>query len=236
MTYLISFGYRCSVASILKKHNLRQESLPFDWLISRLHVIKDCIETNFNNFLKIENYEKRHTNTYSTKDANDNFICDEFLNVNLFYQPIEKHNEENTYQYHLAMNHHNIFDEKDHLYYQRSIERFNGVFYDQSKRKTYIHIYPLALATSSIRDTLEEIQNFHSFLLSKTTNINGIFFILMRGDKSCYLSEKIEFGKENYISIYVIKTNPHFFDAGSIFMGNSHEETEMIENIILSLV
>ncbi len=37
----ISFGFRCSSASLLTKKGIRTYSMPFDWLVSRLSVIED---------------------------------------------------------------------------------------------------------------------------------------------------------------------------------------------------
>lgn len=42
MYKVISFGHRCSTASFIQ--NLKTESYPFDWLVSKLDIIKDCIE------------------------------------------------------------------------------------------------------------------------------------------------------------------------------------------------
>ena len=62
---IISFGYRCSSAGFLKKLGLKNESYPFDWLISRLFVIKHCVESNFTVFLNLEKFEKKQCNTSS---------------------------------------------------------------------------------------------------------------------------------------------------------------------------
>jgi len=42
-TTFISLGYRCSAAAILKRLQLKNESYPFYWLISRLSIIKVCL-------------------------------------------------------------------------------------------------------------------------------------------------------------------------------------------------
>ena len=50
MYKVISFGHRCSSASFIQNLNLKTESYPFDWLVSKLDIIKDCIETKFVHF------------------------------------------------------------------------------------------------------------------------------------------------------------------------------------------
>jgi hypothetical protein len=42
MYKVISFGHRCSSASFIQNLNLKTESYPFDWLVSKLDIIKDC--------------------------------------------------------------------------------------------------------------------------------------------------------------------------------------------------
>jgi hypothetical protein len=49
----VSLGYRCSSAALLKKLQLKNESYPFDWLVSRLSVIEDSIQSGFKEFLNI---------------------------------------------------------------------------------------------------------------------------------------------------------------------------------------
>jgi len=244
----ISFGFRCSVASILKELNLKNESFPFDWIVSRLHVIKHCIETNFIEFLNVKNYEKIHTNTYRMKDCDDTFICDEHITANMYYQPEYLKNESNTYQYHLAINHHNIFDEKDYSYYLRTIERFNAALNDSTEEIKYIHICPLIFEnTFSYERTIKEIVDFDNFIFSKNKSTQGLFVILLSNyrevneyeNKKSQTVSLLEYmilsdRSEKYPIIHIIYANRDFMDAGSIFMGNCEKETEEIKNIVLN--
>ena len=83
-----SVGYRCSSAGILKHLNLKNESFPFDWMISRLSIIKDCIQTKFFHFLNQQNYDKLHTQTihYGQSQTSNVFICNEEIIYNRYYQ------------------------------------------------------------------------------------------------------------------------------------------------------
>ena len=241
----ISFGFRCSVASILKELNLKTESYPFDWIISRLHVIKHCIESDFTEFLNIKNYEKKHTNTYCMKDYNKKFICDEYINANMFYQPEHLQNEENTYQYHLAMNHHNIFEEKDYSYYIRTIERLKTNLNDCSEEIKYIHFYPLIFENNfNYEKTIKEIVDFDNFIFKKNKLTKGLFIILLQTVEELKLktSQLISSSEymilsdrtNNFPEIHIINTNSDFIDAGSIFMGNCEKETEEIKKIVFN--
>ena len=52
--HFISLGYFCSVASELESMGLRNESSPFDWLISDFEGVIKAIQNNFENFLDYE--------------------------------------------------------------------------------------------------------------------------------------------------------------------------------------
>jgi hypothetical protein len=56
---LFSLGFRCSSASLIKSLGLKNESYPFDWLVSRLSVIQHCIESDFVEFLNLDNYKRQ---------------------------------------------------------------------------------------------------------------------------------------------------------------------------------
>ena len=77
---LFPLGYRCSSAGILKQLQLKTESYPFDWLVSRLPVIQHCLETNFQYFIEdiSNNYAQYKTITQHYEfDGTTTFICDE---------------------------------------------------------------------------------------------------------------------------------------------------------------
>ena len=46
----MSLGCDCSPAAALRELNIRDEALPFDWVVSNLKIIRDCIEDNFANY------------------------------------------------------------------------------------------------------------------------------------------------------------------------------------------
>ena len=140
----ISLGYRCSSAGILKSLGLKTESYPFDWLVSRLPVIEDCIQTDFREFLSPDNYKCTTgvTNNYTSTDpASQQWICNESFCFNEYYerpqsqienmkyylpQPIST--ERDAYGYKLMMNHRNIKTNKsDQEYFARCVERWKSI-------------------------------------------------------------------------------------------------------------
>jgi len=234
---VISFGYRCTSAGILKKMGFKHESFPFDWLISRLSVIQHCIEDDFCEFLNIENYDKRHTNTYEMMDKKTGFICDEHILFNTFYQPPNKMNEENTYCYHLAMNHHNIFQLTDRQYYMRCIDRFRQVLNAPEKR-IYLHISPLMDSTTFIENqdsVMNECFQFSQFIKTKTNGYwSGIFFIMVKTDGPFSYTLVEDEDPHSYTRFYILHVNPRLKDAGEIFYGEYSEEYDFIRSVIYS--
>ena len=87
MYKVISFGHRCSSASFIQNLNLKTESYPFDWLVSKLDIIKDCIETKFVHFLNVNNYITQNTETLNIIDNAKTHICNEVAQVNIYYEP-----------------------------------------------------------------------------------------------------------------------------------------------------
>ncbi len=54
MVKIISIGIDCGIADYLKKNNLRNVSLPFDWCVT-YDGVANIIKNNFNSFLPIDN-------------------------------------------------------------------------------------------------------------------------------------------------------------------------------------
>lgn len=229
-----SLGFRCSSASILKKMNLKTESYPFDWLISDLSVIRHCIETDFQEFVNPSHYEKKYTNTYEMAESRQGFVCDEHLMVNRFYQPLYLMNEENTYQYKLAMNHHNITEPKDAEYYSRCIQRFRELL-QKDTPKRFLHICPLVTLEkydAEKEEILTKCQSFDSFL-----SLKGLYFILVKDKKnpSECRGELIHESHTTGSKIFVLYVNPHFVDAGETFMGEYEQEVLFIQKEITQI-
>jgi hypothetical protein len=235
----ISFGFRCSSAGILKKLQLKQESYPFDWLISRLPIIMDCIDNKFSQFLKKENYVERHTNTYEMSESTNGFICDEYIQMNTYYQPKNKWNAENTYQYGLAMNHRQITNIEDYDYYTRCVQRFREHIIDSIDPKIYIHITPLITSESYVnneKNIFNECELFDDYIFNHVKGeISGLIFIMVKTEKDFFNTELLHTSTQSGTRFYVIYTNRDFIDAGETFMGNYYYEQQFIENTILNL-
>ena len=240
----IPFGYRCSSAGLFKELNIKIESYPFDWLISRLPVIKHIINNNFIEFLNKNNYVKINTKTIHYQDNDKyNIICEENIFYNNYYEkflnniliPKKITNSYDTYKYFLAMNHKNIIDDYD--YYLRCIDRFNRLMKEDTCNKLYLHITPII----SIEEYIEkkdliflEFNDFHNFIVdyNKFGIIKGLFIIVIKDNniENPYL-ENIYSSKNN--DIYLFRVKKDFIDAGEIYyQPHNFLETKILLDLI----
>jgi hypothetical protein len=255
---VFSVGYRCSSAGILKHMGLKNESFPFDWLISRLPIIQDCIQTKFIHFINQQNYDKVITQTihYRQTQSSQHFICEEHILYNRYYQdkfnndelfiPWSLRTPNDTYAYFLALNHRNILCEEDHEYFKRAIERFD-IMISSCEKKLYLYIHPILTSdeyNTMKTDLLREFVSFQSYMssLNKMYKMHGLFIIIVKSssgvdfDRTCNI-ENIYISKELGYSINVIHTHAEFIDAGKIFMQNNDElETDTIIKLVSSYI
>ncbi len=232
MYKVISFGHRCSSASFIQKLNLKTESYPFDWLISKLDIIKDCIETKFIHFLNLNNYITKKTETFNIIDNTKTHICNEVVQVNIYYESNIDNN--NTYNYKLALNHHNLNNNENYEYFQRCINRLYELL-ETNIKKYYIYFHPI-LGINDFENNKEKILNefddFNQYIISKTENIFGIYFILIRHTeniKSIKLKEM-----QNY-NVFILYCNDTFLDGGAPFTGNHDIEQKEVLTILRNI-
>jgi hypothetical protein len=269
---LFSLGHRCSSAGILKYLGIKTESYPFDWMISRLNIIQDCIETDFIHFLKKENYEEKKTTTIHYSKHGNKFLCNENIVYNTYYQ--NKYNNDelfipdplslpnDTYAHYLALNHRNILQDNDYEYFQRCIERFKSMIYD-NEPKMYLYIHPV-ISTDDYQNQKDKIiqlfLNFQSYMstINKNTHILGLFILVVRTHYDDPVSEHLSDITENVYynlpsennetslhednanpqcCIKVLYTHKDFMDAGEIFLQQNNElETSTLINIVKNFV
>jgi Putative papain-like cysteine peptidase (DUF1796) len=244
-----SIGYRCSSAGILKLLNMKCESYPFDWLISRLPIIQHCIETNFEHFLNKDNYKYMDTQTIFYSDTENKLICPEKIYYNTYYQ--EQFNEEqifipsplktpiDTYAYYLALNHRNILLEEDYEYFKRCVDRFYTLIQSLENKK-YLYIAPIISVDEYLLNKdkmIHSFQSFHTFLssLNKQVELFGYYFMVVRTKYEHPITEHIpniiETICNDKCSIFVLYTNKDFLDAGEIYY-----EFNLETNYLISFV
>lgn len=239
-TAFIAFGHRCSAAAILDRCGLSAESLPFDAVVSQLRVVKDCLETEFREFLDPRNYVNVATRTVNRIDGEVQECCTESPNVNRYYEeanrPVAGTDLTNSSTYHLqlALTHHDLSRSEDYELFARRIGRLQNLL-KRPRRKVYLYIHPILGAddfSGQKSAIIDDFTSFSEWISARYANISGLFFILvkLRGavpEESC-----VELLKRKSCSIYLVYTNNDFIDAGAPFAGNREQETEAIVNVV----
>jgi hypothetical protein len=131
ITHVCSLGYWCHTASLIKKHGLKLESYPFDWIFINYKNVLHCIEDNFKTFLD----KSQYTSVSETKCGHN------------FYHPE-------------TFNHHNpLTNENDYNYYLRCVNRFNTLL-KREEHKLFVHgIYNMSEINDDIRNNMVDFNN-----------------------------------------------------------------------------
>lgn len=239
---LLSFGYRCSSISIIKEMGYKNESYPFDWIISDLNTIEDCLKNNFKYFLDKQYYIKKEVILEYNIDEkikyelakrpgpNYNNKLKEYIDINKYY------NIDITattfYNCKLGILHHDIIN--DYGYFIRCINRLYTIL---NSKECIIYIYinniiDFTTYNNNKNSLLSIFNNFNKHILTyKNKNIYGIYFILI---ESNFKEDELIFKDINY-EIYGIYCNNKIFDAGTPFI-NGENEKKRIKKIINKII
>jgi hypothetical protein len=166
----VSLGNYCITSNILKDYNIKIESYPFDWMVSCLDNIIDCIENNFENFLDKNNYLLINSN--QTKNLYY------FNNTNsLFNNSILSDHQ-----------HHDLSNLDDYNYLQRCVNRFNEL--SKYSRIVFIMIQPLYLTNSNYN--IDKINKLYDILFKKFGNkIKLLIFNIIKKNNTEFSEIKI---------------------------------------------
>jgi hypothetical protein len=254
---IFSLGYRCSSAGILKSLGFKTESYPFDWMVSRLPLIENCIATDFVHFLNPNNYvcDTGFTNHYSSIDPSSRkIICKESICVNTHYEfsdnsdmslyiPRPLSASRDVYGYKMMINHHNIKEIRNQEYFSRCVGRWKTIP-NQKTLSFYIHASVFYEEFESIRSTLiDELRRSHKSIRANMKN-DGIYVIPVKTpyeyppNHCCtyVLEEQPDDESAPGCRICILWANRDFVDAGEIFMGNSYVETYVIRDYLMKTV
>ena len=155
MVSVISIGYRCSTSAILNELKFKTCSYPFDWIVSNLDVVKDCILTDFVHFLNKDNYALSFNNNVlptQSPHSSLNLSVPECY-VNTYY---EKDLTKPIFESNMALPHKNLTDDYD--YYLRCIKRFKQTLTTSDGVKVIVYIHPV-LSLSVWTSTCDHVLN-----------------------------------------------------------------------------
>lgn len=227
-TIIFSVGHRCTSASLIKEINMKFESYPFDWVVSKLEVVMHCLETKFKHYLNRSNYERiERSQTYNRVDNIKCHICYESITKNHYYDKFIKNGSTNnvsTYEHGLALTHHDILDNAQEGYFQRCVARFQRVL-ASPKRKFYLYTHPLLGEVDFARSHATILCLFLQFIdtMQKfTQNSYGIFFILVR-DYDNPNTIEVMFQSDEAV-VFIMHVNSKLVDGGGVYSGSFYNE------------
>ena len=119
----------------------------------------------------------------------------------------------------------------DYEYYQRCINRLYELF-EKDLQKYYLYVHPIMGINDfqkNKENILHEFDNFNQYIVEKTKNIFGIYFILVRHNEN---SKSIKLKESQKYNIFVLYCNDNFLDGGAPFMGNHNIEQEEVLSIL----
>jgi hypothetical protein len=247
---IVSLGYRCSSAGILKRLGLKSASYPFDWLVSRLPIIEHCVvEDQFREFLNPLNYYKKKSATHHYANGVRQWICDENIVVNRYYENRDLlsmyiseplHPDTDAYAHKLMMNHHDITTETDRAYYKRCISRWNYLFSSDSHRRIlFLYIHPAMNYNCDKDAIIQEIVRFHTSIIPASSS--GLYIIPVRTPFEYPTNHCCKYVLEEQpdlipsCRICILWTNKDFVDAGEIFMGNCSTEEYVVKEYVQNI-
>ena len=160
----MSLGYDCSPAATLRNLDFRTEALPFDWVVSDLQILINCIDDNFDNYHKnlyFNNRRSRLIDSYGFQFPHDypfdsNNIDDSKIGEGIFGEELDKQIIDNWSEYH------EMVLEK----YKRRIERFYNYLGSNNPLIILCRGYPV-----------NNINSFGSYLANKFKK-NNIYFVI----------------------------------------------------------
>jgi hypothetical protein len=214
---------------------MKHESYPFDWMVSRLPIIQDCIDTKFAYFIDPKYYIQKQTHTTHYHEGTTPVpmkICDETIYENIYYknnqnnqnnqkyttripEPLSIENGD-TYAHLLAMNHRNIYTQETREYYERCIARFWERWDNPGPNPTVgIYIHPTITEKEYAEQSSHLVAEFREFY-EKTMpqHWSALFFLMVRTTHPYPITNHIP---EFIQTIYTNNTNktPNSFELRS---------------------
>jgi len=229
-TILFSVGHRCTSASLIKEMRQKFETYPFDWVVSKLDVLVHCIETDFVEYLRVENYLEKQSETFNLCDDVKTHVCNENVVYNKYYEneyiPDNPENKIGTYGMKLAMSHHDIRNEKAYQSFPRCVECFKKIL-ALPQQKFYLYVHPIMGMTDyeekvGYGGVLTYFNAFSDYLKTKTQNAVGIFFVVVK-NHSRKGEVEVLFETEDMI-VQTLFTNQDLIDGGAVYSGDFYTE------------
>ena len=190
-TEIVSLGNYCLTTTILKNHNLKHMSYPFDWMVSCIDYVHHSISDDFLQFLNKDNY------VYTSNSTKNTFY---FNNIIKLWPSDVVYTGEHQ---------HRCFSNKeDYDYINRCVKRFDEL--DKFNKIIFVMIQPLYL--NNVQNENTKINELFNTLVNKFNNSNVILLIfnITKIDNLVYKENKIN----NNCYIYELESKIVTVDYG----------------------
>lgn len=206
----ISLGSSCSIAENLRKSNLRNFALPFDWVrVNNFKNINLMLKDNFNELFDIKNfnYLKTSSNFFILTD-DLNFIKDDVkIYQNVKYHVNFYHDFDVNQDLNIAFS---TFEKK----YKRRIVRLFKIIKESTDQK-------IIFIREQINPKLIKIDDLEEFILiikSLNSKLKFKILVVINNFKNVDLSELIDYSeKSEYITLITEKSKIDSWQRYNIF-------------------
>ena len=163
----ISIGPYCATGDILKNHNLKTESYPFDNIFSSLEIVKHCIDDKFNVFLDKQYYTPGTCNKSTRHSFYAPFLDTRLLLIH--HMVVDGWASDYKSSTGNFFNHHNLIDDTgDYEKFQRRCARLLALI--ESNEKIVFFYY-----NRYTTDYSDLIEFYNHFSYNKNIYIVGVF-------------------------------------------------------------
>ena len=156
--YTISLGTFCMSSNIFKLTNKKRFSCPFDWIVTDIDMIMDCIKDDFKKFTDKNNYEE--------------IILNNKVFTHHKTYPIYIDSKKGKKLYTRFIHHNPVNNDNDYSYFIRCIDRFRNVLMSY-KMKLFLCIEKRIPLDCSLDKYIE----LNNLINNKTTNYKFIVIL-----------------------------------------------------------
>lgn len=214
--------------------------MPFDSIVCQLGVVKDCLQDGFDDFLDPGNYVRTTTVTVNVVDDVVEFCGNDTPSVNRHYRDAWKPETKtafvdySTYHQQLALTHRDLSIPRDRDAFARRVRRLCDLL-EEDRRKVYVHNHPIMGANDFERDKdgiVGRFVDFSAFMHNRSARTFGLFFLLVKSEDGADAGCRIRILRNDLCSVYVIRANRNFIDAGGPFSGDCAREADAMARVI----
>lgn len=152
--HVASLGWNCMPSALLKKHDLKRYSLPFDWIFGGLDVVDHAIDDDFRTFLDKSNFVRIPVETRRNKSLEQ---CE-----HLFYR--ERFGVKSMF------NHFDPTAPETHEYMKRAVSRFRALLASGESKLFLLTLRPADYDS-------EKVHSLHARLQKRTKNFHLLVVI-----------------------------------------------------------